>query len=189
MTTHSLKETAKPFFLGVCLCAFGWGASKAQETTQNSPVTVAIMSWFERLQEGLSASSIGQNYENRNSLVTVAAVRGNKQSLADLDQPAWKKSSISKRVELLKERREFAVAVKSIISGNLKQGQAELDSFQKAHPNSTLIKDVLEAQKKMATLQILSTKTHAKKPSKEESLSKPKTNTDAPASQDAPVNP
>ena len=145
-------------------------AKKAQSTT------TLLMNWFAQLEQSLSASSVGQSYENRNDLVAVAAVRGSKQDLSKLNQPTWEKSNISQREQILKERKEFAAAVKEVVSGKLKQAQADLSAFEKSHPASPLLKDVKKAEEKIAELEKLNandkgkgkikspkSKTHSKK--------------------------
>ena len=126
--------------------------------SQTQSTTALLMNWFTQLEQSLSASSVGQSYENRNDLVSVAAVRGSKQDLSKLNEPTWEKSNVSQREQILKERKEFAAAVKEVVSGKLKQAQADLKAFEKSHPASPLLKDVKKAEEKIAELGKLNAK-------------------------------
>ncbi len=156
------------------------GSLKADEPSKPESTTTILMNWFSQLEQSLSASSVGQSYENRNDLVAVAAVRGGKQNLSNVDQPTWQKSNISRREQILKERNEFSTAVKEVVSGKLKEAQADLNSFEKSHPSSPLLVDVKKAEEKIAELQKLNTKEkpkaseRGKKPAKAKKLRKKK---------------
>ncbi len=148
----------KKIIIAMTLGILAVGSLKADEPSKPESTTTLLMNWFSQLEQSLSESSVSQNYENRNDLVAVAAVRGSKQNLADINQPTWEKSNISQREKLLKERKEFAAAVKEVVSGKLKEAQADLNSFEKSHPSSPLIKDVKKAEEKIAELQKLNLK-------------------------------
>lgn len=169
----------KKIILAACFCALAFGTLEAQQQeaqhqpAQNSPVAT-LMNWFGRLEQSLSASSVGQDYENRDDVVAVAAVRGSKQNLADPNQPAWKKSNVSKKEKSLRERKELALAVQKIIAGHLNQAQKDLASFEKSHPKSLLLGDVHQAQTKIAELQKLKAKSRKKTTSKKKRSSKSK---------------
>ncbi len=138
------------------------GSLKADEPKKPESTTTMLMNWFSQLEQSLSESSVSQNYENRDNLVAVAAVRGSKQNLADINQPTWAKSNISQKEEILNEKKEFAAAVKEVVSGKLKEAQADLSSFEKSHPSSPLLKDVKKAEGKIAELQKLNLKEKSK---------------------------
>jgi hypothetical protein len=153
----------KKLILTMTLSVFIVSSLKADEGQAPPPqkaqsTTALLMNWFTQLEQSLSASSVGQSYENRNDLVSVAAVRGSKQDLSKLNEPTWEKSNVSQREQILKERKEFAAAVKEVVSGKLKQAQADLKAFEKSHPSSPLLKDVKKAEEKIAELGKLNAK-------------------------------
>lgn len=113
-----------------------------------------LKSWFKHLKEGLADSSVSEHYQRKGSFAAVAAVRGAAQDSVDPKAPAFKSSEKTRRSKALRaERMELSAAVEQIIAGDLKQGQASLDAFEKAHPKSPLLADARQAREKAKELE------------------------------------
>ncbi len=111
-----------------------------------------LRTWFEHLKKGLSESSVQHRYQ-RTKVTAVAAVRGDSQTQSDPNQPEWKGSRKARKDAVLrKERAEFAKAVDLIMEGKTEEGVLALDSFEKAHPKSSMLGEVREAREKAKEL-------------------------------------
>ena len=113
----------------------------------------AVKTWFKHLREGLSDSAVRGNFQRGHTTTAVAAVRGEGQTSVDPDKPEWKTSTKSEKAALKKERAELSAAVDLVISGQLAEGKAALDAFEKAHPKSKLLPDVVKARENIAALE------------------------------------
>lgn len=127
------------------------GPALADAPAAPSPFETAI-TWFKHLREGLANSAVRGQFQAR-QVTAVAAVRGERQSSVDPDQPAWRLSSSPRSVAEKKERAELSAAVDQIIAGKYAEGGASLDAFEKRHPKSKLLPAVAEARKNLAALQ------------------------------------
>lgn len=141
----------KLFFLFLFLASVSV-VSFAQSPAQPESRKSLIMTWFEHLKKGLSESSVQHRYQ-RTRVTAVAAVRGDSQAQADPNQPEWKGSRKARKdAALRKERAEFAKAVDLIMEGKSEEGVQALDSFEKAHPKSSMLTEVREAREKAKEL-------------------------------------
>jgi hypothetical protein len=113
-----------------------------------------LRNWFKHLKEGLADSSVSEHYQRKGSFAAVAAVRGAKQDSVDPKVPAFKSSeSVRKSKELKAERAELSSSVDLILAGQVKEGEAGLDAFEKAHPKSPLLADARQARQKAKELE------------------------------------
>ena len=134
--------------IAVLSCLAGW--TRAEEPASGK--LSALKTWFKHFKEGLAESSVSNQYQ-RGRLTAVAAVRGAQQESVNADKPQWKGGNKAKKAEQLKkEKAELAKSVDLILEGKVKEGQAGLDSFEKAHPKSTLLPEVREAREKSKEL-------------------------------------
>lgn len=105
--------------------------------------------WFEHFKEGLTESSLTAERQ-RSGVTTVAAVRGNKQTSAELDKPVWKSPSADRRARALKKQKsELSAAVELVLQGKLDDGDAKLADFEKAYPDSPYLADAHQARAKI----------------------------------------
>ncbi len=128
--------------LALGLCGSAWAGGSRLD---------ALNTWLLHLKQALSDSAVSGQYQRHRSLTVVAAVRGAKQSVADLDQPAWITQSKARRLENRTERQEFAAAVDLALSGKTADALGKLDAFEKAHPRSLYLADVRQAREKLQT--------------------------------------
>ncbi len=112
-------------------------------------LTDSFKTWFEHLKEGLTESSVSAERQT-GSMTAVAAVRGDKQSFAELDKPAWKSSGrIKKARELKKQKAELSSAVDLVLQGKMDDGDAKLAAFETAHPDSPYLAEAHQARAKI----------------------------------------
>ncbi len=134
-----------------------WAAEASRPSS--APPGSEILSWFKRLEAGLSSSLLGAAPRAGRDVAAVAAVRAAGQPAADLNTPAWIGGIHYERLAALKkERKDLAQAINLVLQGRLKEGRAALDAFEKAHPKSSLMKDAMEARRKLAALQAAASK-------------------------------
>ncbi len=113
-----------------------------------------ILSWFQRLEAGLSSSLLGNSLQTREDAAAVASVRAAPQSASDAESPAWIGGIRYERLaETKKEKKELAGAVDLVVQGRIKEGSAALEAFEKAHPKSPYMKDAMEARRKIEDLE------------------------------------
>jgi hypothetical protein len=113
-----------------------------------------ILSWFQRLEAGLSSSLLGSDRQAGDNAAAVAAVRAAPQSASNAETPAWIGGIRYERLAVLKkERKELANAVDLIVKGRFAEGSKALIAFETAHPKSALLKDAMEAQRKLKALE------------------------------------
>lgn len=135
----------------------GWGvavhAAEGAKSEAPRPKPSMLRTWFKHLKEGLSESSVAGSFQ-KSRVTAVAAVRGAPQGAVEPDKPQWKGGAKAKKAEQLKkEKAELASAVDLILEGKVKEGEAGLEAFEKAHPKSPLLADVAEAREKLKELE------------------------------------
>ncbi len=119
-----------------------------------APAASDILSWFQRLEAGLRSSLLGNARQDREDAAAVAAVRAAPQSASNAEAPAWVGGILYERMDALKkEKKELANAVDLIVKGRFAEGSKALIAFETAHPKSSLLKDALEAQRKLKALE------------------------------------
>ena len=139
----------KRTILAGLLIAGALGAVQAEEPKSRF---ASLKTFFQKLKEGLSESSVSGDFQKRRA-TAVAAVRGNPQDSADPNKPAFKGGAKGKQAaQLKKERAELSSAVDLVIEGKVQDGIAALESFEKKHPKSALLPDAKEAKAKAQEL-------------------------------------
>ncbi|MBI3553812.1 MAG: hypothetical protein HY077_15060 [Elusimicrobia bacterium] len=142
---HELAMAAL-LILGI-LCA----PCRAEDTMKSR--LAALKTWFQHFKEGLDESVVSDEYQKRD-IVAVAAVRGAAQDSAEPNKVYWKDPAKAKKAaQLKKEKVELSAALEKILSGNIKEGKTALDSFERAHPKSTLLADARKARDKAKELE------------------------------------
>lgn len=112
-----------------------------------------LKTWFQHFKEGLSESAVSGQRQKRN-VSAVAAVRGSQQESADPGKPQWKTGRKMKKSQQAKqEQSELAAAVDLIMAGQVKEGMAKLESFEKDHPKSPLLAEAKLAREKASELE------------------------------------
>ncbi len=124
------------------------------DTTADVKARIAsLRTWFEHFKTGLEESVLSDDYQKRD-VTAVAAVRGAAQEAAEPDKVYWKGSPKAKRAaEMKKQKAELAADLEKILAGNIKEGVAGLDAFEKAHPKSSLLAEARQARQKAKELE------------------------------------
>jgi hypothetical protein len=113
----------------------------------------ALKTWFQHFKEGLDESVVSDHYQKA-EFTAVAAVRGAPQDSADPDKVYWKDDAAARKTaEAKKEKAELSAALAKVIAGDVKEGEAGIESFEKAHPKSRLIADAKQALAKAKELE------------------------------------
>ena len=130
------------------LAALSAGPSAAEDAAPKPPSSV--MSWLKNWKNSLERSAVEGRYRRMRTATAVAAVRGECQNSVDPAKPYWKGGWSEKcENERLKERKELASAVTSMMDGREAEARQALDAFEKAHPQSSFLSDVAEARAKL----------------------------------------
>ena len=125
--------------------------SRAEDTMKSR--IAALKTWFQHFQEGLDESIAGEDRQNTD-IVAVAAVRGAQQDAAEPNKVYWKDDAKTKKAaQTKKEKSELSAALTKILGGNIKEGEAALDAFEKSHPHSRLLADARKASEKAKELE------------------------------------
>lgn len=136
--------------------SFAASAATGADAAKSAPKSKLsiLKTWFKHLKQGLTESSVSGEFQ-RQRVTAVAAVRGSAQEHADPDRVAWKTGGSKKLAALREEKAELASAVGLLEEGKVSEGLTALDAFEKAHPQSGLLREVSETREKAKELEAL----------------------------------